>query len=833
MIRALRFALRALPRDLRSREMRVLAAALVVAVGALSAVGFFTDRVDRALAQRATDLLGADLVVEADAPLGANWRDKAADLGLRTAGYLTFPSVVVAGERTELVAVKAVGPGYPLRGAARLSEVPYGQGTPTASIPERGSLWLDPRLFARLGVEVGDRMPLGQTELKVAASLAYEPDRGGSLFQLAPRVMLNRADLPDTGLVTPASRVAHHLLVAGPPEAVAAFRQWAEGRDRKGVELQGVESARPEMRVALDRAESFLGLAAVMAVMLAGAAVAVAVHAFSAREADSAALMRCFGAPLRLVEGSLLLRLLVVGLLASGIGVGVGWLAQNGLVALVGAWFGDRLPPPSLVPAFTGLAAGVVTLVGFGLVPALRIRRVPVLRVLRREAAAPEPSAIAAALLAVAAVGGLIFYQAGDAALAGWVLAGILGLLGALGGAAWLLLRVVGRFRGRAVGGWRFGLANLARRRGASTVQLAGFGLGLLALLLLAVVRVDVLRAWERDIPPKAPNQFMINIQPDQVGEVRKRLREAGIRPEGFYPMSRGRLVAVNGESVSPGDFEAGRARRLAEREFNLSWAETPRPDYEVAAGEWWSPQEAASSSQLSVETGIAEDLGIALGDRLTFRVAGERVTGKVTNLRRVDWESFKVNFFVIATPAALEGAPATWITSYWAPPDSAGAIARLVRANPGITVLDVGSILDRVRSTIAQGARAVEYVFAFSLLAGIIVLVAAIQASRDERRVEIALLRTLGASSRRLRAILAAEFAAIGVLAGLLAAGGAGLIGWAVSTQVLELPYTFNPWLLVLGMGGGALGITAAGLAATRGLRAERPLVLLRNRQG
>jgi len=828
-VKALRFALRALPRDLRAREMRVLAAALVVAVAALTAVGFFTDRVDRALGQRATSLLGADLVVAADAPLANRWRARAGELGLRTAGYVTFPSVVVADGRTELVSVKAVGSGYPLRGSVRLSDAPFGAGEAATAIPDRGRLWLDPRLFARLGVAVGDALPLGEADLTVAASLAHEPDRGGALFQLAPRIMINRADLPATGLITPASRVSHHLLVAGPEAAVAAFRNWAAERAGEGIELQGVRDARPEMRAALDRAGTFLGLAAVMAVMLAGAAVAVAVNAFSAREADTAALMRCFGAPLRLPLGSLLARLLLVGMAASAVGVAAGWLAQTGLVALVGAWFGDALPAPSLVPVATGLAAGLATLVGFGLVPALRIRRVPVVRVLRHEAGAPEPSAVAAATLAVAAVAGLVLVQAGDAALAGWVLGGTAAMLVVLAAAAWALVRAVGGLRGRAVSGWRFGLANLARRRRASTVQLVGFGLGLLALLLLAVVRVDVLRAWEADVPAKAPNQFMINIQPDQVAGVRERLEGAGIDPEGFYPMARGRLVAVDGEAVGPQDFPEGRARRLAEREFNLSWAEAPRPDYGIARGDWWTSEEAENGAQWSVETGIAETLGIALGDRLTFRVAGERVTGTVSNLREVDWTSFRVNFFVIGTPGMMKDAPATWITSYWAPPDSAGAIADLVRAHPGVTVLDVGELLAQVRAIIEQGTRAVEYVFAFTLLAGIIVLVAAVQASRDERRVEIALLRTLGASGGRLRAILAAEFAALGLLAGLIAASGAAAIGWAVTARVLELPYAFNPWLFVLGPGAGAVGIAIAGLAATRRLRRERPLAVLR----
>lgn len=828
-MKALAYAARALPRDVRVREMRVLATALAIAVGALSAVGFFTDRVDRAMAARATSLLAADLVVEADDEIPPDWASAAGERGLRTAGFVSFPSVIVAGERNELVSLKAVTSEYPLRGELRVANAPYGDGEVRASGPEPGTVWLDPRLFARLDVAVGERIPVGARDLRIAGALVHEPDRAGALFQLAPRLMMSRSDLDSTGLVTPASRVDHHLLVAGGAQAVGDFRDWALARAPDGFQLRGVEDARPEMRRALDRARIFLGLAAVLSVVLAGAAVAVSVHALGGREADTSALLRCFGATQRLVVTALLLRLFAAGIVASAVGVGAGWLAQEGLVALVGSWFGDRLPTPSAMPALTGLAAGLVTLVGFGLVPALRIRRVPVMRVLKGGQSPPEPSAIAAGTLAVAAVALLVYRQAGDPGLAAWVVGGVLGMLLVLTAAGWLLVRLLGRLRGRSVSGVRFGLANLARRARTSTVQLTGFGLGLLALLLLAVVRVDVLDAWQRELPAKAPNQFMINVQPGNVDAVRERLEAAGIDPTGFYPMVRGRLVAIDGEPVSPSDFEAGRGRGLVEREFNLSWASDHRPDNEIIAGQWWSTAEATREREFSVETGIAETLGIALGDTLTFRVAGTEHTARVTNLREVDWDSFKVNFFVIATPATLEEAPATWITSYWAPPDSGRVISELVRAYPGVTVLDVEQILEQVRSIIEQGTRAVEYVFLFTLLAGIVVLVAAVHATREERRTEIALLRTLGASRARVRAIVIAEFGALGGLAGLVAAAGAAATGWAVTTRVLDLPYHFNPWLVVLGVGAGMIGIALAGLAATRHLVAERPLAVLR----
>lgn len=827
-MKALSFALRALPRDLRVREMRVLAAALAVAVGAMTAVGFFTDRVDSAMARQANALLGADLMVEADDPLESRWAERAEETGLRTATTVTFTTVVVADDKTELVAVKAVSDNYPLRGQARIARQPFGEAGVAGAPPQPGSVWLDPRLFGRLNLAVGDELPIGRKTFEIAASLEHEPDRGNGIFELAPRVMFHHGDLAATDLISPASRVDYHLLVAGPADAVEQYRQWATEQAGRGVEIEGVDDARPEMRAALDRAGIFLGLAAVMAVLLAGAAVAVAVYAFSAREADAGALLRVFGASQRLVAGTLLLRLVLVGLLASAVGIGLGWLAQYGLVTLLAAWFGETLPSPSAWPAVMGVTAGLVTLLGFGLVPALGIRRVPVMRVLQRGHTAPNPSVLASLGAALAAIGGLVLYQAGDAELAAWILLATVAMLVALGLVAWALIRVVGRLRGREVTGWRFGLANLARRPRASLVQLVGFGFGLLAILLLAVVRVDILEAWRQDIPAQAPNQFLVNIQPDDVDAVRARLNEAGIDPAGMYPMIRGRLMAIDGQPIDPEAYE-GRAERLAEREFNLTHSQTHRAENEIVAGEWWSERAGQTERLFSVESGIAEQLGIELGDRLTYRVAGDEVTGRVSNLRRVQWDSFKVNFFVIGTPALLGDAPASWVTSYYAPPAAGDAIARLARDFPGVTVLDVGPILAQVREIIRQGTRAVEYVFGFTLLAAVVVLLAAVQASRNERRLEIALLRTLGARRRRVQAILAAEFAALGLLAGLIAATGAALTGWVITTEVLDLPYHFNPWLFALGPGAGAVAITLAGLLATRRLVAERPLAVLK----
>lgn len=830
-MKVFRFALSALPRDLRVHEMRVVAAALVVSVAAISAVGFFIDRVEGGMEQRATSLLGADVVLEADEPVDQHYLDRAEAEGLRIAKTVSFPSVVVVGEDSQLVQVKAVTAGYPLRGQAFISDQPFAEGQPAESVPEPGSVWLDPRLFPRLGLEVGGTLPLGEIEPDIAAVLVSEPDRAGSLFTLAPRVMMNRADLEATGLISPGSRVEHRVLLAGPAEAMNRYRQWISNQQTLNLEIEDVRRGRPAMGRALDRASVFLGLAAIMAVILAGGAIAVAVHSFSARESDVSALLRCFGASQRLVTGSLLLRLLFVGLFGSALGVLVGWAAQAGLVGLIGEWFEQELPPPTFVPVVVGLMTGLVTLTGFGLVPALRIRRVPVMRVLHRAHAPPEPSAFIAVIVALVTVAFLIVYQANDLELSGYVLAGTLGLLLLLGLASAGLVALVRRFQGDRVCGWRFGLASVARRPQTSTVQLVGFGLGLLALLLLAVVRLDVLNAWQRNLPENTPDQFMVNVQPADVDAIKERMRDNGIDVERFYPMTRARLISINGlspDEVQGDDPEEDFDQDQGRRGVNMSWAEQPRDDNPIVAGEWWSGED--SLSEFSVEEGFAERTGITLGDELEFRIGGEMVTGKVTNFRQVDWDSFRVNFFVIASPSVLEGMPSTWITSFWLPPGRHDVITGILGDYPGVTVLDVGRILEQVRTVIEQGTRAVEYVFGFSLLAGLIVLVAAVQASRDQRRTEIAILRTHGASKRRVRAMLLAEFATLGGLAGTIAAAGALATGWAITTRVLDIPWRFNPEILLIGIGGGATGIALAGLLATRHLLAERPMAVLRS---
>jgi putative ABC transport system permease protein len=659
--------------------------------------------------------------------------------------------------------------------------------------------------------------------------LTYEPDRAANLFRLAPRILIRLDDVAATGLLGPASRVRHRLLIAGDAGPVARFRRSAEESLPGGAELEDVRGARPEIRDALDRGGRFLRLTAVTATLLCVVAVALSTRRFVERQADASALLRCLGASRRRVNGIFTVRLLALGLAASLAGSLLGLLAQPVLAALVGNWFTERLPLPSAWPLATGLATGVLVLAGFALPSVLRLGEVPPLRVFRRDLGPPAVMHTVAVAVPVVALGALLYWQIGDDRLAVRLIGGLAAAILLLLGASRALLRLLAPFRQRAAGSWRYGLASLSRNKATTTFQLTGFGLGITALLLLAMVRVDLLSAWQNELPPDAPNQFLINIQPEEVAGVRALLLDHGIEPGGPYPMSRARLVAIAERPVDPGDYDSPRARRMAERDFNLSWASSPQPDNRITAGAWWTAAEAESTSAFSVEQGIAETLGIGLGDVLVFEIAGERIRAPVTSLRSVQWDSFNANFFVVATPALLRDRPATWISSFHLPPGRIEVIRDLVRDYPSVTPLDVSALIGQVRGIMDRGALAVQFVFVFTLLAGLVVLVAGIQASRELRVQEAAVLRTLGLRRRKLIEAIALEFGVLGGLAGLIAAVAATAVSYTLATGVFDLPWRPDPAMWLVSILAGAAGVAAAGMAATWKLTRQPPVVVLR----
>ncbi|MDX1514012.1 MAG: FtsX-like permease family protein [Gammaproteobacteria bacterium] len=825
---AIRLALRFLKREWRAGELGVVVAALVVAVGSITAVGFFTDRMSRAMEIGATELLAADMLVLSTDPIGSEFADEARSRGLSSARTVSFRSVVTAGERLELAEVKFVDGNYPLRGRLRTAARPYNVDAPADAVPEPGSAWLDPRLFGLLGVEPGDEIGVGARRLRISAVLSYEPDRGGDLFNIAPRVLLNLDDLESTELVQPGSRVRYRMLFAGDPRPVEAFRKWLSGRLEPNQQIQGIRDARPELRVALERANRFLGLAALVSVLLAGVAIAISARRFADRHLDTAAMLRCLGFHQRGISFIYATEVMVVGAAASLAGCIVGLIAQSVLSGLFSTFLVSRLPAPSWLPVLQGFGTGLVTLAGFALPPLLRLRNVPPARVLRRDLGAVPASTFALYGAAAVTFGGLVAWQANNVKLALYVLGGGVATMIALSLVALLLVRLLSVLRQRVGVAWRFGVANIARRAGASTIQIVGFGVGIMVMLLLTLVRNDLLSAWDESVPPDAPNFFLVNVQSDEVRGLESFLAANGLESTRFFPMIRGRLTAINGSPVSPDDYDEPRAQRLVAREFNLSWAEDLQSDNRITAGRWWDENE-HGSPLWSVEEGIAGRLGFKLGDKLRFHVAGTDVEGEIASLRSVEWDSFRVNFFVVAPPGFLGGLPSTYITSFHLPREKSALLAELVRRYPSVTVIDTDALLRKIREIMNHAISGVEYVFAFTLIAGVVVLFAAIQSTVDERRYESAVIRTLGGSRGRVLGGLLAEFLTLGLLAGLVAAIAASAVGAVLATRVFELGYQFNPWLWVIGGAGGAAGIGLAGWLGTRGVLDHPPVETLR----
>lgn len=824
-----RMALRALFRDWQAGELRVLAVALVIAVASVAAVGFFTDRIQQAMERKASELLGADLVIAASNPLQAELAEGARQRQLQTAETLHFRSVVVAGDLTQLTEVKAAGTGYPLRGALQVSDEPFAPPRTVINLPNPGEVWLDERLLQTLSLRVGDTVDLGSRRFHIAQVLAYEPDRGGNLFSIAPRLLMNLADVPSTGLIQPGSRVEYRLLLAGEPAALATFKNWATPLLKVGEKLQGVREARAELGLALERAERFLHLAALVSVILAGVGVAIAARRFAARHWDSVAILRCVGATQPLIARLFILELLALALIASTVGLLVGYVAQYGLSGVLGELVSrTELPAASWRPIWPALATGFITLLGFGLPPLLRLRDVPPLRVLRRDLGPVNLKIAELYFPAILATAALLVWQAGEWRLALYVCMGVAGAVVVLALAAWGLVKTLNILRGQVGVAWRFGLANIARRGPGSAVQVVALGLGLMALLVLTLVRTDLLTSWRASLPADAPNHFLINIQPADVDGVRQFLSDRGLHSVELYPMVRGRLVAINDRSVGPDDYQVPRAKRLVEREFNLSQIDQLQQDNQLVAGHWWNPQD-HGQGVASVEEGLAKELGIALNDTLRFQVAGQNLQAKVISLRSVKWDSFRVNFFVVFPTGFLDSYPATWITSFHLPIAQKQQMAELVRQYPSVTVLDVEAVMGKVREIMDRVIVAVEYVFLFTLAAGLVVLYAAIQATQDERRFESAVLRTLGARRLIIRESLLAEFATLGLLAGVLAAAAATVLSFVLSTQVFEFPYRWNPWIWLLGAVIGMVGVGLAGLIGARSALNQPPWRALR----
>lgn len=829
----LRVAALRLRRSWGSSELRVLALAVGVAVTAATSVSLFSERMRGALAAHSGEILGADLVVSGRESLPRTLIQTATELGLRSTTHLTFPSLARRGELSTLVSVKAVAPGYPLRGSLRLADDPFGTDREVTGGPASGEAWVDAKLWNELNLITGAQLALGALRLSVTGVLTQEPDRGGGFFDLAPRVMINQADVAASGLVAAGSRVQHTLMLAGSPQAISQVRSTSLPH---GLNWVSPDEARPEIRNAIRRASQFLDIAVLAVAVLAAAAIGLTAQQQAQRVREEVALLKCLGAQRLPIALGLGLSVLGLGAIASVAGLLLGYAGQSVLaLAFAGLFEHIPLPAPRLWALLPPLGLGMVMLLGMAMPPLLDATRVPPMQVLQqRSASSPMSAVVWGVALATGAF--MLLLQTGELALAGRVLGGA--LITALGLAlvAWALVaslqpmrRLLGQ-QGRSGFGWRLGIGNIARRRNGAVVLMVALGLGLLSLLLVSVVRNDVIQEWRQKLPEGTPNIFLINIQPNQRAALQAFFTDHGYGPLTLWPMVRARLVAMNGKPVSAEQFADEQTRRWINRDFNLSWTDRLGDDNRITDGAWWG-EHGQGRPWLSVETYAVKRLGLKLGDRLTLSFAGQPIELIVHHIREVEWDSFRPNFFLLTPPGVIDQIHAQWITSFYLSPEQRTVLRDLLAQFPNLTPIDMDTAINQVRSIMTRIIRAVEYMLLFTLAAGVVVLLAAIEGTRNERRREVALLRALGAGRRRLAQALLVEFAVLGLLAGLVAALAAQGLAWTLATQVLDIPsFGFRPLLWLIGAAAGAALVAIMGWLSVRSVLSVPPRQILQS---
>jgi putative ABC transport system permease protein len=823
---ALQLGWRNLWRDFRSGELNLLLVSVVLAVAALSAVGFFADRLQAGLWRDARQLLGGDAVVVSDKATPDIFLEKAKALALKTQTTLNFPSMARAddakGGETKLVALKAVSEGYPLRGNMSLFKVDAARPSMasdeamlTREVPKPGTVWVDPALLESLNLQLGDRLWLGDQDFQIAALIEREPDRGASFMNFAPRVMLHQLDVAATGLVQPASRISYRMAVAGAEDQhnVQQFLNWAREQVQqagvRGVQIESMESGRPEMRQTLDRAEKFLNLVALLAALLCAVAVALAARTFAARHLDGCALLRVLGQSQRTLSLAYGFEFVTAGVLASCIGLALGYGIHHAFVWLLAGLVDAQLPPSSGAPALLGLGMGLTLLVAFGLPPVLQLAKVPPIRVIRRDMGGLQPASLGVLLTGLVGFAAALMWASRDVTLGLMTVGGFAAATLLFAAVTWLLLKLLRQWvPSSATPRWLLlATRQVMARPVYAVVQVSALSVGLLALVLLVLLRTDLINSWRKATPVNAPDRFVINVQPDQTSAFQNAITQAGVVQYDWYPMIRGRLVAINDKPVSPADYLEDRAKRLVDREFNLS-ARAAKPEHNAVVQGTWTEGE---RDAVSVEAGIAQTLGLKLGDRMRFDVGGVQSEGRITSIRKVDWGSMRANFFVMYPVDQLPDVPLSYMAAFKTPPQKSFE-RDLLQQFPNITSVDMRATLTQVQKVLDQVIRAVEFLFAFTLMAGLLVLMAAVTSTREERKREFAIMRALGATGRLLSQVQTAELMGVGLLAGLLASSVAVAVGWGLARYVFEFDWTASLWVPLAGAVTGAVLAWLAG---------------------
>ena len=812
----------------KSGDLRVLLFALVLAVTSITAVNFFTNRIALHLNSEGGLLLGGDLVVLSDHAIPSSYNALAKQYGLQTSTTLEFSSMAINNDKNQLAEVKAISEGFPLRGDLG---VQFALDKPALSvqiIPKKGEVWIEPRLANAINVQLGDQLELGASAFKISGILAREPSRGGDMFSFAPRLMMNSADVAATELLQFGSRVKYQLLVAGEPKKVQQFLENITPQLQRGERVQDVKNARPEIKSALDKAETFLGLSAMVSVVLSVVAMLLASAPFVARNLETAALLRCFGASKTTIQNIMLQQTALLALIGGVLGCILGFLVQAILAYFAGRLFLEALPAPNYLPVLIGMVTSFAILFSMMWPHIQAIKNVPTMRILRIDVEA-KPSKIWMNYLPVALIiAALILWLAKTLQLAGAFLVGVFSICLLAGLLAYAmsntLFKISQKTSNNAVS---LGLANLKRRMGLTIAQIIGFSLGAMVLMLLLMTKNDLMQSWQSSLPADAPNRFIINIQPAQVPQVKDFIKNIGVQSPQVFAMIRGRLVAKNSQTITANSFENERSKRLVAREFNLSSATVMQADNKLLQGRWWRADE-AGTPLLSIEEDIAQALDIKIGDTLTYDIAGSKITLTVSSIRKVEWDSMRANFFAVTPPQTLAKFPASYMTAFYLPKNQDNALNLLLQKFPNFTVIDVASLMNQVREIMQKMSLAIGFVFTFCIIAGLVVLYAALVATREARIKESAMLRVLGASRRQAALAMLTEFACIGAVAAMVAIIVASSLAYYLSRFVLDIPYQFNVSLALSALLAALILVPLAAWWAIRGYLNVPPKQLL-----
>src|SRR5690554_284875 len=825
-------AIRLLWRNWRGGEVKLLAAALMLAVAVVSGIAIFTDRLERTLVQETNMLLGADRILRSPQPHDPAWSVAADNAGISHTSAVRFNSMIYAGNNMYLGSVRAVSDGYPLRGQIDISSTPFATASEQIikvdGIPPPGEAWVDSRLLPLLHINLGDKLAVGEYELTATKVIIRQPDSNSPFSFMGAGLMMNIADLEKTQVIQPGSRVQHHWLLAADSAALDQFIAWLQPQLTQHQRLADLDSSQRGLGRTLETGRQFLLLAAVIGVLLAGVAIALAARQFSTRHIDQVALMKSFGVSANRIRALYFLQLVVLAIVASSLGLIAGELIQRSVAVSLQNVYQITLGGASLYPYMISYACGLLCLIFFAFPSLWFLPQVPPLKILRRELAVSSVQLWLQSAFAFFAVLLLILLFSQDMKLALSVMLAMVGVLVVAASLALLLLHLSRRFATNAGSVWRLAVANLQRRREQTLVQVVVFAVAIMLLLTLTVVRTSLIDEWQSQIPDNAPNHFLVNVPPHEVDAVQQLLDAEHLAREQLYPMVRGRLTQINGQDLTDAQRAEG---SVFNREANLTWTDTLASDNKIVAGDWWGSWQTREQQLpgVSVEADFARDAGLTPGDRLTFSLGGLELEAEIASLRSLDWRSMKPNFFFIFEPGSLDDYSPTYITSLYLPTDKKAFINELLHAHPTMLIVELDRIIEQIRTIITQVSNGVQLVLLLTLVGGCLVLFAAVTSSIDSRKQEVGLLRALGSSRRLMLGSVWAEFSILGLLAGTIAVIGAEMLLISLQYWVFQTPITPHYIFWLVGPLSGALLVGALGVLSCRSIVNTPPAVVLR----